>query len=103
MASDQLAPGIVGLAASRLLDEFYRPSVVVSVDGQFDGVRHVPSRSFTSLMRLTWCAIYSSVTVVTLLLGFTIRTDRLPEAGSAPVLTGAGTVWRRGAYPDVSS
>lgn len=80
VASDQLAPGIVGLAASRLLDEFYRPSVVVSVDGQFSkgSARSIPEFHIIDALDLVRDLLerYGGHAAAA---GFTIRTDRLPE------------------------
>jgi single-stranded-DNA-specific exonuclease len=48
-ASETFPMGIVGLAASRLVDEFYRPAVVVSVDGAYarGSARSIPEFHIT--------------------------------------------------------
>ncbi len=80
VASDQLAPGIVGLAASRLLDEFYRPSVVISVDDQFSkgSARSIPEFHITDTLDSVSDLLerYGGHAAAA---GFTIRTERLPE------------------------
>ncbi len=80
VASDQLAPGIVGLAASRLLDEFYRPSVAVSIDGEFSkgSARSIPEFHMIDALDSVRDLLerYGGHAAAA---GFTIRTDRLPE------------------------
>ena len=72
--------GVVGLAASRLLDEFYRPAIVVSIEGAVSkgSARSIPEFHITRALDA----------VADLLVrhgghaaaaGFTVRTERLPE------------------------
>ena len=83
VASDQLAPGIVGLAASRLLDEYYRPSVVISIDGEFSkgSARSIPEFHITEALDSVRGLLerYGGHAAAA---GFTIRTERLPELES---------------------
>ncbi len=78
-ASPDFPQGVVGLAASRLLDEFYRPAVVVAVEGEWSkgSARSIPEFHITEALDK----------VADLLLhhgghsaaaGFTVATDRLP-------------------------
>ena len=75
--------GVVGLAASRLLDEFYRPAVVVSIEGEVSkgSARSIPEFHITQALDA----------VADLLVrhgghaaaaGFTVRTELLPELKS---------------------
>jgi single-stranded-DNA-specific exonuclease len=51
-ASPDFPSGVVGLAASRLLDEFYRPSVVVSIEGDYSkgSARSIPEFHITQAL-----------------------------------------------------
>lgn len=51
-ASASFAHGVVGLAASRLLDEFYRPSVVVAIEGELSkgSARSIPEFHITQAL-----------------------------------------------------
>lgn len=51
-ASDAFPQGVVGLAASRLLDEFYRPAVVVAVEGDLSkgSARSIPEFHITEAL-----------------------------------------------------
>jgi len=79
-ASADFPHGVVGLAASRLLDEFYRPAIVVSIEGEWSkgSARSIPEFHITQALD----------TMADMLLrhgghaaaaGFTVRTERLPE------------------------
>lgn len=79
-ASDDFPHGVVGLAASRLLDDFYRPAVVVAIEGEFSkgSARSIPEFHITQALD----------TMPDLLVrhgghaaaaGFTVRTERLSE------------------------
>jgi len=79
-ASADFPHGVVGLAASRLLDEFYRPAIVVSIEDEWSkgSARSIPEFHITQALD----------TMADMLLrhgghaaaaGFTVRTERLPE------------------------
>jgi single-stranded-DNA-specific exonuclease len=72
--------GVIGLAASRLTDEYYRPSAVVAVEGEYarGSVRSVPGFHITEA--LDSCSeLLERYGGHAAAAGFTIRTDRLPE------------------------
>jgi single-stranded-DNA-specific exonuclease len=72
--------GVIGLAASRLMDEYYRPSAVVAVEGDLarGSVRSVPGFQITEA--LDACSeLLERFGGHAAAAGFTIRTDRLPE------------------------
>lgn len=80
VASRSFLSGIIGLVASRLLDEFYRPAVVVAIeDGQSKGsARSIPG--FHIAEALNACHdLFERHGGHAAAAGFTIRTDRLPE------------------------
>lgn len=80
VASRDFLSGIVGLVASRLLDEFYRPAVVVAIeDGQSKGsARSIPG--FHIAEALNACHdLFERHGGHAAAAGFTIRTERLPE------------------------
>lgn len=79
-ASADFPHGVVGLAASRLLDEFYRPAIVVSIEDEWSkgSARSIPEFHITQALDA----------VADMLLrhgghaaaaGFTVRTERLAE------------------------
>jgi single-stranded-DNA-specific exonuclease RecJ len=72
--------GVIGLAASRLMDEYYRPSAVVAIEGDLarGSVRSVPGFHITEA--LDSCSeLLERFGGHAAAAGFTIRTDRLPE------------------------
>ncbi len=80
VSAEDFPQGVVGLAASRLLDEFYRPAIVISKEGELSkgSARSIPEFHITEALD----------TVAPLLVrhgghaaaaGFTIRTELLPE------------------------
>jgi single-stranded-DNA-specific exonuclease len=79
-ASPSFPSGVVGLAASRLLDEFYRPSIVVSIEGEYSkgSARSIPefhiTRALDSLSDLLERHGGHRAAA-----GFTVRTERLDE------------------------
>ncbi len=80
VASRSFLSGVVGLVASRLLDEFYRPVVVVAIeDGQSKGsARSIPG--FHIAEALNACHdLFERHGGHAAAAGFTIRTERLPE------------------------
>ncbi len=80
VASRSFLSGVVGLVASRLLDEFYRPAVVVAIeDGQSKGsARSIPG--FHIAEALNACHdLFERHGGHAAAAGFTIRTERLPE------------------------
>jgi single-stranded-DNA-specific exonuclease len=79
-ASDTFPAGVVGLAASRLLDEFYRPAVVVSVEADFckGSARSIPEFHITeALDRLDGMLVRHGGHAAAA--GFTVATSRLEE------------------------
>lgn len=80
VASRSFLSGIVGLVASRLLDEFYRPAVVVAIeDGQSKGSARSIS-GFHIAEALNACHdLLERHGGHAAAAGFTIRTERLPE------------------------
>lgn len=80
VASREFLSGVVGLVASRLMDEFYRPAVVVAIeDGQSKGsARSIPG--FHIAEALNACHdLFERHGGHAAAAGFTIRTERLPE------------------------
>jgi single-stranded-DNA-specific exonuclease len=72
--------GVIGLAASRLMDEYYRPSAVVALEGDLarGSVRSVPGFHITEA--LDSCSeLLERFGGHAAAAGFTVRTDRLPE------------------------
>lgn len=51
-ASPDFPAGVVGLAASRLLDEFYRPAIVISIEGEYSkgSARSIPEFHITQAL-----------------------------------------------------
>jgi single-stranded-DNA-specific exonuclease len=72
--------GVIGLAASRLMDEYFRPSAVVAVEGDLarGSIRSVPGFHITDA--LDSCSeLLERFGGHAAAAGFTIRTERLPE------------------------
>jgi single-stranded-DNA-specific exonuclease len=72
--------GVIGLAASRLMDEYYRPSAVVAIEGDLarGSIRSVPGFHITDA--LDSCSeLLERFGGHAAAAGFTIRTARLPE------------------------
>jgi single-stranded-DNA-specific exonuclease len=82
-ASSSFPSGVVGLAASRLLDEFYRPSVVVSIEGDYSkgSARSVPEFHITRALD-AMAELLERHGGHRAAAGFTVRTDRLEELRS---------------------
>jgi single-stranded-DNA-specific exonuclease len=79
-ASDTFPAGVVGLAASRLVDEFYRPSVVIAIEGEYSkgSARSIPEFHITeALDAIPGLLIRHGGHAAAA--GFTIKTDLLPE------------------------
>lgn len=79
-ASPDFPHGVVGLAASRLLDEFYRPAVVVSIEGEWSkgSARSIPEFHITEALD-TMSDVLARYGGHSAAAGFTVPTDRLPE------------------------
>jgi single-stranded-DNA-specific exonuclease len=78
VAGPDFHKGIVGLVASRLTDEFYRPSLVIEVDGEHSrgSARSIPEFNITEA--LTECAdLLARYGGHAMAAGFTLATDRL--------------------------
>jgi single-stranded-DNA-specific exonuclease len=80
VASSDFPSGVVGLAASRLQEEFYRPAVVVSVDGEFSkgSARSIPEFHMTQALDAVG-ELLERHGGHAAAAGFTVRTQRLPE------------------------
>jgi len=79
-ASDSFPSGVVGLAASRLLDEFYRPAVVISIEGDYSkgSARSIPEFHITeALDSMPGLLVRHGGHAAAA--GFTIKTELLPE------------------------
>ncbi len=82
-ASDEFPPGVVGLAASRLLDDYYRPAVVVAMEDEFckGSARSIPEFHITeALDSLDGLLVRHGGHAAAA--GFTVRTSRLAELES---------------------
>lgn len=82
-AAKDFPHGVVGLAASRLLDEFYRPAVVVSIEGELSkgSARSIPEFHITqALDALADLLVRHGGHAAAA--GFTVRTELLPELQS---------------------
>jgi len=79
-ASDDFPHGVVGLAASRLLDDFYRPSVVVAIEGEFSkgSARSIPEFHITQALD-TMPDLLVRYGGHAAAAGFTVRTELLSE------------------------
>ncbi len=82
-ASDEFPPGVVGLAASRLLDDYYRPAVVVSMDSEFckGSARSIPEFHITEALD-SLDGLLERHGGHAAAAGFTVRTSRLQELES---------------------
>lgn len=82
-ASPDFPHGVVGLAASRLLDEFYRPAVVVSVEDTLSkgSARSIPEFHITHALD-SMSDLLERHGGHSAAAGFTIATDVLPELES---------------------
>lgn len=79
-ASENFPSGVVGLAASRLVDEFYRPAVVISIEGEYSkgSARSIPEFHITeALDSIPGLLIRHGGHAAAA--GFTIKTELLPE------------------------
>lgn len=80
VASDSFASGVVGLAANRLVDEFYRPAVVISIEGDYSkgSARSIPEFHITeALDSMPGLLVRHGGHAAAA--GFTIKTELLPE------------------------
>jgi single-stranded-DNA-specific exonuclease len=79
-ASPDFPHGVVGLAASRLLDEFYRPAVVVSIENEWSkgSARSIPEFHITEALD-TMSDVLVRYGGHSAAAGFTVPTERLPE------------------------
>ena len=72
--------GVIGIVASRLMDQFHRPALVISCE---DGTGHGSGRSFESfplLEALTACGdLFDRFGGHACAAGFALRTERIPE------------------------
>ncbi len=73
-------PGVIGLAASRIMEEFYRPSAVVAIDGELarGSIRSVPGFHITEALN-SCSELLERFGGHAAAAGFTIRAERLPE------------------------
>jgi single-stranded-DNA-specific exonuclease len=72
-------PGIIGLAASRLVDEFFRPSILVTIEGEFarGSARSIPGFHITEALDSIG-SLFERYGGHAAAAGFTVRTERLP-------------------------
>ncbi|MFP4395905.1 MAG: single-stranded-DNA-specific exonuclease RecJ [Anaerolineales bacterium] len=79
-ATPDFTPGVVGLAASRLVDEFYRPAAVVAIEGDLSkgSARSIPEFHITEALD-TLSDLLVRYGGHAAAAGFTVTTDRLPE------------------------
>ncbi|MGC9521082.1 MAG: single-stranded-DNA-specific exonuclease RecJ [Anaerolineae bacterium] len=79
-ASPDFPSGVVGLAASRLLDEFYRPSIVVAVEDEYSkgSARSIPEFHITEALDAMHDLLERHGGHAAAA-GFTVRTSRLDE------------------------
>ncbi len=78
-ASPDFPHGVVGLAASRLLDEFYRPAIVVAIEGELSkgSARSIPEFHITEALDAVSDLLVRHGGHAAAA-GFTVRTDLLP-------------------------
>jgi len=79
-ASESFPSGVVGLAASRLVDEFYRPAVVVSIQGELSkgSARSIPEFNITEALD-TFEGLLERQGGHAAAAGFTVQTTKLGE------------------------
>ena len=82
-ASDSFPSGVVGLAASRLVDEYYRPAVVVSIQDDYSkgSARSIPEFNITEALD-TFEGLLERHGGHAAAAGFTVQTSRLGELES---------------------
>ena len=82
-ASDSFPSGVVGLAANRLMDEFYRPAVVVSMQGDYSkgSARSIPEFNITEALD-TFEGLLERHGGHAAAAGFTVQTSRLKDLES---------------------
>jgi single-stranded-DNA-specific exonuclease len=79
-SSANFPAGVVGLAASRLVDEFYRPAVVISKEGEYSkgSARSIPEFHITEALD-TMPGLLIRHGGHAAAAGFTVKTELLPE------------------------
>jgi single-stranded-DNA-specific exonuclease len=79
-AHDEYDEGVIGLVAARLVEKFYRPSVVISLGRQKSkaSARSVPGFHITGFLR-RFTPLFESVGGHAMAAGFTINTSVLPR------------------------
>ncbi len=79
VAAENFPSGVVGLAASRLVDEFYRPAAVISIEGEYSkgSARSIPEFHITEALDAT-ADILVRHGGHAAAAGFTVRTENLP-------------------------
>ena len=83
-ASDKFVSGVVGLAANRLVDEFYRPAVVISIEGEYSkgSARSIPEFHITEALDSMPDLLLVRHGGHPAAAGFTIKTEFIPELES---------------------
>ncbi|MBI2620844.1 single-stranded-DNA-specific exonuclease RecJ [candidate division WWE3 bacterium] len=83
-ADESYHEGIIGLVASKLVQKYYRPAVVVSLSGEYGkgSVRSVPGVDIISLLR-NYEEMFESLGGHPMAAGFTIRADRCEKLKEA--------------------
>ncbi len=83
-ASDKFVSGVVGLAANRLVDEFNRPAVVISIEGEYSkgSARSIPEFHITEALDSMPDLLLVRHGGHPAAAGFTIKTEFIPELES---------------------
>ncbi len=82
-AHEDYHEGIIGLVASKLVQQHYRPAIVISINGEFGkgSVRSVPGVDIISLLR-QMDELFENLGGHPMAAGFTIKTENIKEMTS---------------------
>ncbi len=80
VAAEDLHPGVMGIASSRLVDKYDKPAVVISLDGEIAKGSGRSVEGFSLYNMLSSCSdIMEKFGGHDMAAGFTIRSERIPE------------------------